>query len=190
MNDLKLYYVSDKYINYLGKHIKNVYSNKEDIRIHFRKYLGVIFEIENFKYYIPLSSEKDTDYLQDKNGNFILDEDGNKIIRKDIIPIIRIRDKDTNGVNKVIATLRISNMIPVPDSEIELYDADAESDIKYKELVLKEIIFIRKNSKKIFKYANLLYKQKREENSNSPGYIKNTIDFNVAETKYLKYIDN
>ena len=34
-------------------------------------------------------------------------------------------------------TLRISHMIPVPDSELELYDLNSEQDINYKKTCSK-----------------------------------------------------
>lgn len=62
---MKLYNVSDEYINYLRKKFPRVYSNKENIRVHTRKYLGVVIEMEEHKYYIPLSSPKDKhDYIR------------------------------------------------------------------------------------------------------------------------------
>ena len=53
---MKLYSISDEYIKYLRDKFKRVYSNKEDVRIHTRKYLGVVFEIGEHKYYIPLQA--------------------------------------------------------------------------------------------------------------------------------------
>ena len=39
------------------------------------------------------------------------------------------------------ATLRLSHMIQVPESELELYDLDHEADTTYKDLVVNEMIF-------------------------------------------------
>ena len=47
-------------------------------------------------------------------------------------------------------------MIQVPQSEWQLYDVENESDWAYKDLVQNEIIFIRKNQKKILSHAELL----------------------------------
>ena len=44
-------------------------------------------------------------------------------------------------------------MIPVPVSELELYDYENEEDLTYKDLIHDEIIFIRKNKDKIMKNA-------------------------------------
>lgn len=74
---MKLYSISDKYINYLRKFDKRVYDNKEEIRKATRKYLGIVLKINFLNYYIPMSSPKKSDY---KNNE----------IRKSIVPIIRI----------------------------------------------------------------------------------------------------
>lgn len=61
---MQLYSISDEYINYLRNKFPRVFSNKENIRVHTRKYLGAVIEIETHKYYIPLSSPKDKhDYV-------------------------------------------------------------------------------------------------------------------------------
>lgn len=171
MSDLKIYSVSDEYIAYLREEIPNVYSNKVENRTHTRKYVGVVIEISGYKYYIPMSSPKDTDYQ-------IAGE--NRVIKKSIVPIIRIVIKNTAGEKELKGTLRISHMIPVPESELELFDLDNESDAEYKDLVQNEIIFIRKNKEKIISNANLLYKQKKE-NDTTAGYVKSALDYATLE---------
>ncbi len=42
MEELKVYSVSDTYIEYLRRHNPNVYSNKVANRTHTRKYIGVV----------------------------------------------------------------------------------------------------------------------------------------------------
>ena len=85
------------------------------MRKHTRKYLGIVYTIKGYNYYIPLSSPKDSDY---KLVN------GKKVIRRSIIPIMRIVEKLSNGEFELKGTLRISHMIPVPYSELTLYDLD------------------------------------------------------------------
>ena len=173
---LNLYSVSDKYIEYLRNFDNRVYDNKQEIRIHTRKYLGVVLSINSFNYYIPFSSPKDTDYYDIEKTK----------IRKSIVPIIRIIEKSSDNNYKLYGTLRISNMIPVPITEIAPYFVKDETDINYKNLILSELRFIKKNSKMIIKNANLLYKQK--ENKENIAYVKNSLDFKLLEEKCLQYI--
>ena len=168
---MKLYSISDEYIEYLRKTFPRVYSNKVENRIHTRKYLGVVFKIDNYNYYVPLSSPKDHDYIKINNQ---------KKIRKDSIIVIRIIIK---GILK--GTLQIGTMIPVPDKALIEYNLQNEKDISYKELVQDEIIFIRKNSNKIIKTAKLLYSKKVSGSTGNP-VIDRILDFKSIE----KYCDN
>ena len=179
MDTLKLYEISDEYINYLRKRENLVLSTKENTRVHPRKYLGVVYNINNYKYFIPLSSPKESDY-QIVNGN--------RIIRKSIIPIVRIIYKNDNDELELKGTLKINNMIPVPNSELKLYDFQNEQDSYYKALVQKEILFIRKNRKRIINNANILYSQKMENNS-AIGYLKNTINFSMVEKLHDEFVE-
>lgn len=94
--------ISDKYIDYLRKTEPCVMSNKAESRIYHRKYLGIIQELNGFKYFIPLSSPKPKDYSQ--NGKPKTDS------------LITIYMKDSR---RLYGTLRFNNMIPVPDSEVD-----------------------------------------------------------------------
>ena len=171
LKELKIYSVSDAYIEYLRKHNPNVYSNKVGSRTHTRKYVCVVIEMAGYQYYIPMSSPKDTDYQVAGKG---------KVIRKSIVPIIRMVVKNSKGEKELKGTLRISHMIPVPESELELFDLDNETDEMYKDLVQNEVIFIRKHRKKIITNAQLLYKQKKV-NDSTAGYVKSALDYVALE---------
>lgn len=171
MEELKIYSVSDRYIEYLRAQNPNVYSNKEGNRTHTRKYVGIVIEMEGYKYYIPMSSPKDTDYQVAGSG---------KVIKKSIVPIMRIVVKNSKGEKELKGTLRISHMIPVPEPELELFDLDSEKDVEYKDLVQNEVIFIRKHREKIIANAKLLYKQKKV-NDSTAGYVKSALAYTSLE---------
>lgn len=177
INDFKIYSVSDRYIKFLKDMIPNVYSNKEGSRTHTRKYVGVVFKIEKFYYYVPMSSPKESDYQIAGND---------RVIKKSIIPIMRIVVKNQHGVKELKGTLRISHMIPVPESELELYDMENESNKEYKDLIRNEMIFIRKNKEKISNNAKIIYKQKIM-NDTSAGYVKSALDFKKLEKLCEKF---
>lgn len=86
-----------------------------------------------------MASPKDSDYQI---------AGATKVIKKSIVPIIRIVVKNSAGEKELKGTVRISHMIPVPESELELYDLENESDDTYKDLVQNEMIFIRKSREK------------------------------------------
>lgn len=179
VNEFKIYSVSDRYINFLKKKEPNIYSNKEETRVHTRKYIGIVLFVNSFCYYVPMSSPKETDFQ-------IAGKD--KVIKKSIVPIIRIIVKNNKGVKELKGTLRISHMIPVPESELELYDLNNESDITYKDLIQNQLIFIRKNREKIEANAKLLYKQKVEGDMTA-GYVKTALDFRMLEKICDEFIE-
>lgn len=179
MEEFKLYSVSDRYISYLREKFSNVYSNKMDTRIHTRKYLGVVLKVGEYHYYIPMSSPKQTDYQIAGDS---------MVIKKSIVPIMRVVVKNTKGERELKATLRLSHMIPVPASELELYALDDEPDEAYKDLVQNEMIFIRKNQDKISANAQLIYKQKMEDDT-SAKYVKATLDFKALEELCDKFAE-
>lgn len=180
MDELKIYSVSDRYVDYLRQYEPNVYSNKVLNRTHTRKYIGVVVKVEGYNYYIPMSSPKATDYQVAGEQN---------VIKKSIVPIIRIVVKNPEGNKELKATLRISHMIPVPDSELVIYDIEKEADAKYKNLVKDEIIYIRKNTAKIISNANTMYKQK-EVGDTSAGYVKRALNFKYLESLCDAFCEN
>lgn len=167
---LNLYSVSDKYIKYLRQFDNRIYDNKEDTRTYERKYLGVVLTINELNYYVPMSSPKKSDYI----------DFNKKIIRKDTKTIIRIHDG-----NRLYGTLRISNMIPVPITELEPYIISNEKDNKYRDVILGELRYINSNTEKIMKYSQIVYNQKI--NNTDIGYIKNTVDFKLLEEKLKEW---
>lgn len=99
---LKLYAVSDEYIRYLrvDNQIIHVFDNKEGYRTHDRKYVGVVISINDYQYFAPLSSPKNSDYI---NGQ----------IRHSNKSIMRMT-KNESGNPVLLGTLKLLNMIPVP----------------------------------------------------------------------------
>ena len=75
-------------------------------------------------------------------------------------------------------------MIPVPDSELILYEPKKETNKDYKILVEKELVFIEKNEEMIKKYAKIIYNQKI--NNYDVSYIRNVVDFKLLEEKCKK----
>lgn len=173
---MQLYNISDEYINYLRKNFPRVYSNKENMRVHTRKYLGTVIDIDSYKYYIPLSSPKDKhDYVF---------TDGKKTVRKNSLIVMRIISGTGDNI-ELKGTLQIGTMIPVPDDAIELYDVENEPDKAYKNLVNEEIIYIRKHEKAIMKNAKVLYSKRKSGEDNR--VVNNCLDFKALEAECEKW---
>jgi protein AbiQ len=185
--NLKFYTINEDYINFLRSYPKlsNIFDNKENTSNFSRKYLGVVLSINEYKYYVPISSPKSSDYIV---------ADNSKVIKKSIIPIIRIVVENRQGKLELKGTLKLSNMIPVPDNMLTYYDFSTETDMNYRILMEKEYDFIRKNKKLILKNASILYNQKTKENElypikcKKPGYLKTVVDFKYAEEICDKFL--
>lgn len=108
------------------------------------------------------------------------------VIKKSIAPIMRVVVKNAKGERELKATLRLSHMIPIPTSELELYALDDEQDSAYKDLVQNEMIFIRKNQDKIRANAQLLYKHKMEIDT-SANYVMSALDYKELELMCDKF---
>lgn len=54
MKNLKLYYIDERYINYLRQFDKNVAYNKKTTR----PYIGIVYTYNNYNYFAPLASPK------------------------------------------------------------------------------------------------------------------------------------
>ena len=172
---MRIVEIDDKYIDYLRKSFpKNILDNKYETRIHKRKFVGIVLEINSFIYFAPLSSPKKSDY------------DTNNKIKKSTNAICRIVVK-----NKLLGKILLNNMFPVPKSKIIPYNVDNEKDISYKILVLKQIRWIQKNTTKIKKKANIIYKVKQNEtfisNNKNKKFLESISPFNLLETKCLEY---
>lgn len=96
---MKLFEVTDAYINYMKQWFyKTMMDNKENFRRHSRKYLGIVLEINDYKYFAPLSSPKPSDYLEDGS------------IRKSSSVILRMV-KDYNTFPQLLGTIKLNKLM-------------------------------------------------------------------------------
>lgn len=173
MKRLRLYTIDSDYLKYLFDVDNRVMYWEGDRYKTDRKYIGVVLKINDFKYFAPLSSPKQSDYFFKK---------GVQQVKKNIIPIIRLVTDEGHLLGKI----KLSNMIPVKIENITLYDIKGEPDKKYQSLIIKEMICIRKRKDEIAKNALVLYNQKSKGYGNI-NYLNDTLDFKKLEEACLKY---
>lgn len=129
MEKLALYRVADDYINFLRKiDSENIKFNKEEKR----PYIGVVFKINDIKYFAPLTSPKKK-YKTMKNS----------------MDFIKIKNGEWGAIN-------LNNMIPVIDEALLTLELDRE-DENYKMLLRHQIEYINDNAEKICEKAKKLY---------------------------------
>ena len=119
-----------------------------------RKYIGVVFEINNLSYFAPLSSFK----LKHKK-------------MKESVDFIKIKD---------YAVININNMIPVPKGQLIELNINAEKDPHYKFLLQSESREINRQKSRIRKNAEIVYNHKKR-NGNLTPLAKRTNDFEMLE---------
>lgn len=128
ISKLNFYTVSDEYIQYLYQFDKKIPYNKNAKR----PYIGVILKIEEFNYFAPLFSPKNSHLKYSNNPTYM------KI-----------------GTNYGI--IRFNNMIPVPISELKYININSIEDKKYRMLLISQNHFIKLHTEKILKKALKLY---------------------------------
>lgn len=63
--------VDGRYINYLSTYAPHLFQNKKSGQKNERKYIGIVFEINGFEYFAPLSSFKDKHRRMKESVDFI-----------------------------------------------------------------------------------------------------------------------
>lgn len=158
MKALKLYYITERYINYLRQFDDKVLYNKKS----GRPYIGVVFTYNNFYYFAPLSSPKP------KHLN----------MKKDAADIFKIEDGKLGIVN-------INNMIPTP-KECLVDCLTIISDIKYKNLLQEQLTYLNDNKKSLLGKVRQFRKRYQKGYLNK-RILERCCDFNLLEDKCLEY---
>ena len=134
MDNIKLYEIDNKCIDYLSEFAPHLFHNKQTGQSNERKYIGVVLYINGLEYFAPLSSFKP------KHSKM-----------KESIDFLKI---------KSYAVINLNNMFPVPKGLCKYVDINSQRDPKYKALLLAEYRAIKSIQDKIRKNANTLYRLK------------------------------
>lgn len=160
MENLKLYEISHRYIDYLLLFAPHLFQTKKTHQQNERKYIGIILYVNDMNYFAPLSSFKEKHKQMNEGLDFI-----------------KIKD---------YAVINLNNMFPVPDTEYTYVDISKERNLKYKSLLLAEYRFIKSIQDKIRKNAITLYNHKLR-NGNSTALAIRCNDFLLLETACKKF---
>ena len=160
MEQIKLYEVNADYIDYLSEYAPHLFQNKKANQKNERKYIGIVFQINSFDYFAPLSSFK---------------QKHNRM--KEAVDFIKVKD---------YAVINLNNMFPVPLTERKYVDIKSERDPNYRALLLAEYRFIKSIQEKIRKNAQNVYKIKIKER-NSSALARRCNDFLALENACKEY---
>ena len=158
MRGLKIYEVNPVYVKYLSAYQEHIFFSEGDKSS--RKYIGIVLEINGFKYFAPLSSFKPKHKKMSEGVDFI-----------------KIKD---------YAVININNMIPVPDGEFYLVDVNGTKDPHYRFLLQAESREINRQRNRILKNADIVYKHKLRNGDATP-LAKRTNDFVKLEKACKSY---
>ncbi|NES17538.1 MAG: type III toxin-antitoxin system ToxN/AbiQ family toxin [Symploca sp. SIO3E6] len=159
---MKFYTVSDAYINFLKKidnKVPNNYQGK-------RAFIGVVLEINNHKYFAPLTSYKPK---QDK-------------IKTSAPTVMKLHERG-NPSNK-LGMIQLNNMIPVIESEIQLLDLENQPE-PYRSMLYKQYEFIKTKAIEIEHKAKRLHDL--VVNKQQDFYCKISCEFKSLEDNYRNF---
>lgn len=132
-DSLDLFTVNKAYVEYLSSVAPTLYAEKQSTGARPRKYVGIVFLINGYKYFAPLTSFK------------------KKHLRlSDSIDFIKISH---------IAAININMMFPVPDTVFERVSIKEEQNTFYRNLLNRELRFIKANENKIKTNASIVYQR-------------------------------
>lgn len=156
MNELGLYNIRSSYVDRLHNLDYRVEKHHGN---HNKPYLGIILEINNIHYFVPLSSPKPKHKHMYESLTFV------KITNK----------------SRLLSVLNINNMIPVPEGFYQKIDIDKISDQKYKDLLNMEVNDCRRKSQRIIKNTKLIHKFICYEPEKHKKISRFCCDFNKLE---------
>jgi len=164
MNNFIIVKVNSDYCNYLRQ-----FDNKVPYNVggkDLRPFIGVLLEIDDMKYFAPLSSPKPK-HLSMKNKP----------------DLIKIDDGKLGVVN-------INNMIPVYDNLIKVIDLNKECIVKeekqYNTLLKKQLKWLNLNKSNIYDKALKLYDKYVSGKLNNYNSFR-CCDFKLLEEKCKEY---
>lgn len=127
-----------------------------------RKFVGILLEVNDFSYYAPMSSPK-------PKHEFIA---GTAL---DVIKIERGR----------LGLINLNNMIPVLPPVIIPIHIASEPEHRYRQLLMKQMLYVRKNEEAIKKKAKRLYQIVKSRKQ--PKLNARCCDFLILEQMALQF---
>ena len=156
---LKLYFIDEKYINYLRMFDDKVYYNKNTTR----PYVGVVYIFNNHNYFAPLSSPKPKHLKMNSNA----------------IDIFKINDGRQGIVN-------INNMIPTPKECLTEAIPNTLNPI-YRNLLITQTAFLNSNKKSLLNKVKQ-FQNRYNKNLLPKNILDRCCDYRLLESKCLEYI--
>lgn len=163
-NKLIFVKLDKEYCNYLRTFDNKVpynFGNKES-----RPYIGILFKIDKFMYFAPLSSPKEK-HLKLKSKLDLFKIDGGRL-----------------GV------INFNNMLPVTEKNIDIIDINREgrtsSENKYLKLLNEQLYWLNRNNARLLKRSKKLYND-YINNKLPHNIVKRCCNFKLLESKCKEF---
>jgi len=162
--NLKIVKVNSEYCEYLREFDNRVSYNKNEKEL--RPFIGILFKIEEYEYFAPLSSPK----LKHKK-------------MKNKVDFLKIKNGELGAVN-------FNNMIPVKPNNYYLIDLNkttlTDEESKYQKLVKEQLNWLNSNYDQVKNKSIKLYNL--YNNGKLPENIKERCcNFKLLEEKCMEY---
>jgi len=161
---LTLVRIDTDYCNYLRKFDSKVPYNAGIKEL--RPFVGVLFEVNNYKYFAPLSSPKPK-YLKLKSKLDFLKIDNGKL-----------------------GAINFNNMLPVTEKNIIKLDLDKKAttkkEEKYIKLLKEQIFWLNRNEDKLYGRSKKIY-DKYVDGTLNNHIAERCCNFKLLEEKCLEY---
>jgi protein AbiQ len=160
---MRFYNIKDDYIDFLKRFDSKVAENKCETR----PYVGIVLEIDGIKYYAPFTSPKPK-HKNMKNG------------------------KDFRKINNgIYGAINFNNMIPVVDAALIEIDISNLKNMKYKNLLKNQLLYVNKDKMQIQKTARDLHTLILTDTSKLSRYEASVkarcCDLKILEKEYINY---
>lgn len=156
--NLKIYYIDDKYVNYLRKFDAKVAYNKSETR----PYVGVVYTFNEFTYFAPLSSPKPKHITMAEKAIDIFKIDGGNL-----------------GI------VNINNMIPTPIECLKEV-LPTITDSKYKALIENQTTFLNDHRQKLLNKVKV-FRAQADKGFLPQRVQERCCNFKLLEEKCVEY---
>ncbi|MCI9177411.1 MAG: type III toxin-antitoxin system ToxN/AbiQ family toxin [Clostridia bacterium] len=165
--NLKIVRINSRYCDYLRKFDSKVPYNKNEKEL--RPFIGVLFRINDYEYFAPLSSPKPKHKTM-----------------KNTIDFFKIKNGELGAVN-------FNNMLPVDQNHYTLLNLDERNlslaELKYQKLLKEQLQWLNANYHQVRNKSSKLYQlyisRRLPENIK-----KRCCNFRLLEEKYIEYNKN
>jgi protein AbiQ len=172
--ELRLIKIDSKYVDFLRKFDNKVQINSEEYEKETKPFFGILFNINELEYFVPLSSGRKFKY-EKMYEKFI--STGNKPI-----DMVFVTGENKDKTLRLLSVINLNNMIPVPNNAKIEFDIDLDVNAN---LLRTEYAFCKKNANDIISIAKRIYNA--VVNNTWESLAKRSCNFTLLEEKCREY---